>query len=52
MGGHEFIEAAAKDVVWRKSLAFVKAKGGGASVAILVAILKQQAAQHFGITLP
>jgi hypothetical protein len=26
--GHEFIDAAANDTIWRKSLAFVKEKGG------------------------
>jgi len=35
MAGHDFLEATRNETVWRKTLAFVKSKGGGLTLNIV-----------------
>lgn len=47
--GHEFLADARNERVWEKTKTFVKEKGGAASLAVIVAVAKKFANDHFGL---
>jgi DNA-binding PadR family transcriptional regulator len=47
--GHEFLANAKNERVWERTKAFIKEKGGAASLAVIVAVAKKFANDHFGL---
>jgi hypothetical protein len=47
--GHEFLANARNESVWEKTKALVKEKGGAASFAVIAAVAKKFASEHFGL---
>lgn len=45
--GHEFLDQARNETVWKKAMGYVKDKGGSVSFTILAEVLKKFAMQHF-----
>jgi hypothetical protein len=45
--GHDFVEAALNDTIWRSAWEWVRQKGGGVPLAVLTELLKQLAVKHF-----
>ena len=50
--GHDFLDAARNDSLWRKAVAKVKDEGGTWSIAILKSLLAKYAAEKLGISVP
>ena len=49
MAGHDFLDAARNDTLWRKAKETVNEKGGAVTVGIFVQILSALAKQQFGL---
>jgi Hypothetical protein (DUF2513) len=47
--GHEFLDNARNEFVWKDTMKQVKEKGGGISIALLTQLLISVAKQHFGL---
>lgn len=47
--GHDFATAAQNDTIWAKSMKLIKEKVGGASIGLLIEVLKQQAKLALGL---
>lgn len=47
--GHDFIEAAEKDVLWKKALETIREKGGAITFEVLKAMLKSLALKAAGL---
>jgi hypothetical protein len=47
--GYEFLETIRNDTVWNKTTAFIKAKGGGATLAVLEGVAKKYLTQAMGL---
>jgi hypothetical protein len=48
--GHDFIDTASKDTLWRQALEIVKEKGGAVTLDILKELLKQLARNAIGLS--
>jgi hypothetical protein len=48
--GHEFLDASRNDTVWKKTMDFVKEKGGSVPFEVLQALVIRFTAAYFGIT--
>jgi hypothetical protein len=50
MTGHDFLEAAQNETLWKKAMQLVQEKGGNVSVGVLTQILATLLKQSFGLT--
>jgi hypothetical protein len=48
--GHEFLDNARNESVWKDTMKQVKEKGGGISIALLTQLLISVTKQHFGLS--
>ena len=48
--GHDFLDAARNETVWKKTMVKVKELGGGVTLEIVKALLIAIAKDHFGLT--
>jgi len=48
--GHEFLEAARNDTVWKKAMDIVKEKGGTITITVLSQLLSSLMKSHFGLS--
>ncbi|MGG3925690.1 DUF2513 domain-containing protein [Metabacillus fastidiosus] len=47
--GHEFLDAARNETIWKKTKNIVIEKGGSVSFQILIELLKKVSIKHFGL---
>ncbi len=50
MAGHDFLDAAKNDTIWKKAMNTVKEKGDSVSLGVLTQLLSSLMKQHFGIS--
>lgn len=50
MAGHDFLEVAKNDTIWKKSMNIVKEKGNSVSLGVLTQILSALMKQHIGLS--
>jgi hypothetical protein len=48
-GGHEFLNNARNESIWKETTGLVQQKGGSVAIGILTQILTSVAKQHFGL---
>jgi Hypothetical protein (DUF2513) len=48
--GHEFLDNARNESVWKKAMSIVTEKGGSVSAGVLMQVLASAAKQHFGLS--
>lgn len=48
--GHEFLEAARNDTVWKKAMDIVQEKGGTITITVLSQLLSSLMKSHFGLS--
>jgi Hypothetical protein (DUF2513) len=48
--GHEFLDNACNEPVWKKAMSIITEKGGSVSVGVLMQVLASAAKQHFGLS--
>jgi hypothetical protein len=50
MAGHDFLEAAKNDSIWKKAMNTVKEKGDSVTIGVFTQILSALMKQHFGLS--
>jgi Hypothetical protein (DUF2513) len=47
--GHEFLDSARNESIWKETMGLVQKKGGSVTIGILTQLLTSVAKQHFGL---
>jgi hypothetical protein len=48
--GHNFLEDARNESIWKETMGLVQEKGGSVAIAVLTQLLSSVAKQHFGLS--
>ena len=48
--GHDFVDAARNDTLWKKAMATVKSQVGGVTIELMIQYLKAQAMSRLGLS--
>jgi Hypothetical protein (DUF2513) len=47
--GHEFLDSARNESIWKETMGLVQQKGGSVAIGVLTQLLTSVAKQHFGL---
>jgi Hypothetical protein (DUF2513) len=48
--GHEFLDSARDESIWKETMGLVQEKGGSVAIGVLTQLLSSVAKQHFGLS--